>query len=271
MKLSCLPVSLFNQIIDGSMPVAEWARQAREIGFDGIDMSVMFVPMRTRSYLSKLKKEIKAVGMPIVMMTSYPDFTHPDLVQRRREADYFISDIALASELEIKYLRITAGQNHKGIAVDEGVALVSDAFHRMDEVAKRYGVTLLFENHAKPGAWAQYDLSYNPKVFLCICERIKDTGVKINFDTGNAVAWGVDPLKILSQIYDMVEVIHISDMKQRGIFSPTAIGHGVVNNDGVIQYIKSKGFNNWICIEEASGQGLKGIKQARIYISQLLK
>ena len=47
MKLSCLPVSFFAEIIDGRMPVADWARMGADLGLDAIDLSILFVPDRS--------------------------------------------------------------------------------------------------------------------------------------------------------------------------------------------------------------------------------
>ena len=47
MKLSCLPVSFFADILGGRMSVSEWARMGRELGLDAIDLSILFVPDRT--------------------------------------------------------------------------------------------------------------------------------------------------------------------------------------------------------------------------------
>ena len=42
MRLSCLPVSYFGQIIGGAMSVGQWAREAAELGLDAIDLSILF-------------------------------------------------------------------------------------------------------------------------------------------------------------------------------------------------------------------------------------
>ena len=105
MKISCIPVSLFNEILSGKMDIIDWAREAKRIGFDGIDISIAFLKNRTPVYLGELKRKLKETGIPVVMMATYPDFTHPDQMQRDRELLYLQSDIALASELGIKYLR----------------------------------------------------------------------------------------------------------------------------------------------------------------------
>ena len=97
MKISCLPVSLFEDICAGKMELTEWARLAKEIGYDGIDISIMFLKNRTPTYLTKLKERLEEIGIPIIMMTTYPDFTHPDPVQRERELLYLQGDVALCS------------------------------------------------------------------------------------------------------------------------------------------------------------------------------
>ena len=46
------------------------------------------------------------------------------------------------------------------------------------------------------------------------------------------------------------------------MFSPTVIGTGVTPNRAVFRYLKENGFDGWLCIEEASGHGLDGIRNA---------
>jgi sugar phosphate isomerase/epimerase len=262
MKISCLPVSIFGPLSNGEMSIPEWADHAKKMGYDGIDISILFIKNRTPVYLNKLKQEMKKIDIPIVMMTTYPDFTHPDPTQRIREFDYLIHDIALCSELEIKYLRIIAGQAHPEMAIDLGVDLVIKNFRDIVPYAEKYGVGLVYEDHAKPGAWDYVDFSFPPDIFMRIYEGIKDTSIRINFDTGNIVAYGQDPLPLLKEIYDKVETIHITDMKESGKFSPVMIGTGVVPNKEALRFLKEKGFDGWISIEEASGNGLKGIQTA---------
>ena len=84
MKMSCLPVSLFGDICSGKMELVDWAREAKDMGYDGIDISIMFLKNRTPTYLAALKRQLNEIRMPIIMMTTYPDFTHPDSVQRER-------------------------------------------------------------------------------------------------------------------------------------------------------------------------------------------
>lgn len=266
MKMSCLPVSLFEDICSGKMDIAEWACEASRLGYDGIDISIMFLKNRTPTYLSKLKQELSEAGISIVMMTTYSDFTHPDPVQRRREFDYLVSDVALASEIGIKYLRILAGQAHPEMGVEEGIGYVLKNFEKIAPYGELYGVGLLYEDHAKPGAWDYVDFSYPPDIFLRICQGLHDSGIRLNFDTGNITAYGWDTMEVLPKVLDLVETIHVSDMAEKGRFSPTIIGTGVVPNREAFRFLKQNGFDGWLCIEEASGLGLEGIKIAHDFV-----
>jgi sugar phosphate isomerase/epimerase len=248
------------------MDIPEWAREAKRLGFDGFDISVMFLKNRTPAYLVALKKELAEIGLPPVMMTDYPDFTHPNPLQRERELAYLTSDVALCSELGVKYLRILAGQAHPGMGIEEGVDLVADYFHKIDPWGKKFGVELVYEDHAKPGAWDYIDFSYPPDIFLQIFRRIQDTGIRVNFDTGNIVAWGMDPMEILPEIVDKISTIHVTDMAEKGRFSPVGIGDGVVPNREIFSFLKKHGFNGWLCIEEASGRGLEGVRLAHDFV-----
>jgi sugar phosphate isomerase/epimerase len=93
MRLSCLPVSFFAEIIDGRMPVAEWARLGRSLGLDAIDLSILFVQPRTTEHARILRTQIEDAGSRVAMITTYPDFTHPDPAQRLRELDQAIETV----------------------------------------------------------------------------------------------------------------------------------------------------------------------------------
>lgn len=261
MKISCLPVSIFGDICSGKMDLVDWAKAAKEIGYDGIDISIMFIKNRTPTYLAELKRQLDEVGLPIVMMTTYPDFTHPSEEQRERELLYLRGDVALCSELGVKYLRILAGQERLEVSAEDCVKWVVDAFHDIDKCAKRFGVGLVFENHGKPGAWNCVDFTYDPQNFLKICDHIRDTDIRVNFDTGNVTAYGEDPMGVLPKVLDLVDTIHVTDMREKGVFGPTVIGTGVTPNREVFRYLKEQKFGGWLCIEEASGYGLDGIRK----------
>ena len=262
MKVSCLPVSLFADINSGTMSLEDWFKAAPSLNLDGVDISMMFIRDHTAAYLGHLQKMIKDTGVQVIMATTYPDFTHPDKLQREREFLYFARDIALCAQLGIPYLRVLAGQAHPETSIKDGIRWAIDGIRRSADVADRLGVKLLYEDHSKPGAWDYVDFSYPPEIFMEIMDGIWDTSVGLNFDTGNLVAYGQDPLPILKQVLPKVETIHVTDMAEYGKMSPVLIGTGVTPNKECFAYLKEQGWDKWLCIEEASYNGLDGIRQA---------
>lgn len=262
MKVSCLPVSLFSDIISGKMSLKEWLHASKQCGLDGVDISMAFLVNQTPVYLDSVKNALKEENVPIIMATTYPDFTHPNKIQREREFAYFVRDIALCSELQIKYLRVLAGQAHPDTSVKDGIRWAIENIRNASKIADDFGVQLLYEDHSKPGAWNYTDFSFPPEIFLEIVDGIWDTSVGINFDTGNIVAYGQETLPVLEKVFPKVETIHVSDMKEFGVFSPVLIGTGVAPLKPIFQFLKSNGFDKWFCIEEASFNGLTGITDA---------
>jgi sugar phosphate isomerase/epimerase len=63
-------------------------------------------------------------------------------------------------------------------------------------------------------------------------------------------------------VFDQVETVHASDTRVRGRLEPVLLGTGVVPFDEVFRFLKSRGFDGWVCVEEASGMGREGIEKA---------
>ncbi len=264
MSLSCIPVSIFPKIVSGETSLADWAAYADQVGLDGYDASVMFFPSHTAVALDLLKTGLKAASKHAkpFMICSYPDFTNPDPAERRRQLDYLARDLAVGSDLGFQYVRVTAGQNHPGLSIDEGAKLCAGCFEQILPKAESYGMKLVFENHAKPGAWHLVDFSFDVNAFMAVYERIKPLPMGINFDTANAVAAGVEPVDLLRKVYDKVWTIHLNDTSTRGKLTSVGLGKGLVDFDTVFKYLAERGFKGWYCIEEAGGNGWQGIDEA---------
>ena len=259
---SCLPVCLFPKIITGEMSVGEWARAARDMGFNAIDMSILFVPQRTPSSIGKLRRDLKESGMPVAMMTTYPDFTQPDPILRSHQLAHAISDIAVASELEVRYLRITAGQMHQGLPDSEGVKFATECIAECCEYASRWGVGLLLENHSKPGAWEYPDFDFNTGRFLQLIDALAGLPVSINFDTANTYALGDDAVALFRKVYPRVASIHVNDIRDCQALEFVGIGDGTAPIRQVFEVAKEKGYDGLMSIEEVGREGLTGIRRS---------
>ncbi len=268
MQLSCLPVSFFADITTGRMSVAEWARMGAAVGLDAIDLSIMFVPDRSPAALVALRREIEAAGMHVTMVTSYPDFTHPDPTQRERELALEQEVVAVAAALGAQFVRVTAGQAHPETGRDAGIAWAVEGLTRLVEITRRSGVTLGYENHAKPGVWDYTDFSQPPDIFLEIVRRTADVGLGVNFDTGNAASFADDPVVLLEQVIHRVVSVHAADTAVHGELRHVLLGSGITPFIPLFARLKRAGWDGWICMEEASFQGQAGVEAAARFIRQ---
>ena len=269
MKVSCLPVSFFSAILDGRMSLQEWVHMAKECGLDGADVGALLFKNHTPRYMAEITQMLKDEDMQFIMSTASPDFSHPDALQRKREIDYLRRDIAMCSQLNIPYLRVLAGQDYPGLDRKHGIKNVVECLKTGDVIARDYGVQLVYENHAKSLSWDYMDFSYDPDIFFEIMNGLKDTSIGVNFDAGNVVTFGRDPMPVLKEIFPRIITVHVSDAGQKGKMGHVLLGMGVVPLREIFSYLKTNGYDGWLCIEEGSNMGKEGVKKATDYVRAL--
>jgi sugar phosphate isomerase/epimerase len=248
------------------MSVAEWARIGAQIGLDAIDLSILFVPDRSLLSAANLRRQIEAEGIRVTMLTSYPDFTHPDAGQRAKELSLAQETVAIAAELGAKLVRVTAGQAHPDTPVAAGITWAVEGLTRLAECTRDSGVTLVYENHAKPGAWTYTDFSQPPDIFLRIFAGTQGCGLGVNFDTGNATAFAADPLSLLNQVLPRLVSVHAADTAVKNELRPVLLGTGITPFRPLFNLLQRNKWDGWICMEEASFQGKAGIAAAARFV-----
>jgi len=266
MKLSCLPVSLYQDLSAGRRSLANWFALAADLGLDGADISVAHLQSREPAYLDRLRGQAEAAGLPLVTLVSYSDFTHPDPAERRRQIAELKANIGAAARLGALFVRVTAGQAHPGLAQTDGLGWAVEGLTACLDEAATAGVSLLYENHSIGYTWTHFDFSYPAEIFLEIVRRTEGSGLAILFDTANTLAHGDDPLALLEQVKHRVRMIHTNDVRRAGQFEPVLVGSGVAPIEPIFQLMQAAGFDGWISVEEASGRGEAGFWQAIPYI-----
>jgi sugar phosphate isomerase/epimerase len=264
MKTSWLPVTRFKDIISGVLSVERWVEQAAALNLDAVDASCIF--FHGPGHLDPLafREATDRANLHVALFNTYPDFTHPDPAQRRREQADFAIHLRSAAQLGARMVRVTAGQGHPGLDRETGISLAVEGLRYAAGLADQAGIRAVYENHSKPGVWSYADFSHPADIFCEIAGRIKNEPIGILFDTANAVARGDDPLVVLESVIDRVECVHIADSATCGILTPTVIGTGVVPFANLFKRLKSAGYDGWFSIEEASGQA-EGITRALEY------
>jgi sugar phosphate isomerase/epimerase len=251
------------------MSIKEWALEGSSIGLDGVDLSVLFLKSRSPEYLDKVRQEIEETGVRVAMVTTYPDFTHPDPAERKRQLAKLEDDIMTASRLGADLLRVTAGQAHPRVGRREGIEWAVSGLVKAEEFAAGYPVKLAYENHAKPSAWQYADFSHPTDIFLEIVERTAHVSLGVNWDTANTIAYGDDPIPVLRKVLNRVVSVHAADTSTRRQLKHVLLGTGLVPFKEMFQILRDAGFDGWICMEEASFKGPAGVKAAADFVRRV--
>lgn len=73
-------------------------------------------------------------------------------------------------------------------------------------------------------------------------------------------------MPLLEQVIDDVETIHVAHTSTKGRLNHVLIGTGLVPIREVFSLLKKNGFDGWLCIEENSRTGIKGVKKSVEYV-----
>ncbi len=268
MKLSCLPVSLYDDIFSGKSSVANWIQFGAELGLDAVDFSIKFFPERDAATLNHTITALEKFDVRPCMLACYSDFTHPDPTQRQQELVNLKADIALAKTLGAKFVRVTAGQNHPGVERTSGVEWVIDGFRRALDTAESSGITLAYENHTKGAPWDYWDFSQPTEIFLEILNALSDTPLGVCFDTANPLVLNEDVLALLDEVVARVIVLHIFDMREAGKFEAVRVGTGASPIPEVFSRMRRAGYDGWLSIEEASRLGKEGFTESIAFVRE---
>ena len=266
-KISCLPVSLYPEFYAGNITITQWSEQAARLGLDCIDINALFIRERTVAEIAEIRRQLTA---PVLMVSAYSDFTHPDNAVRAEILQTALEDMQRAHAIGAKYIRLTAGQAYPNQPDDQVCQRVYNCFAVCAEKAKNMGLEILLENHSKPGAWQYPDYNFHMERFLMLWERLKRLPISINFDTANAWALG-DWQRILSAVAGRIATVHINDLASVEPLCFCGAGTGIVEMETMLKAVYDTGFRGDICLEEAAFQGWEGLEKAVVYTPALVK
>ncbi len=271
MSLSCLPVSLYGEFRAGTLSLVDWFDLAREAGYDGADISVAHLDSLEEGYLHGLRDQAAARALQVPMLVTYSDFTHPEAAQRDAHWRRLQQELDAASCLGVQYVRLTAGQAYPGVTEAEGQAWSTAGLQRAGTYARDRGVRPLYENHVRGSVWTWNDFTQPVHRYKRVVQAVVQGSPALGllFDTANNLALHDDPVELLDTCLAMTEAIHLADIQETGSFRPVRLGEGVSPHRQILETAIQAGWHGWLSVEEASGNGAEGIRQARRYADQI--
>ena len=287
MKISVFPKCYIDQIcFNHTMTIFDWIEDSKVLGVEGLEMYEGFFASLDEVYLNSVGEAIQKAGYAMPMLCCSPDFTNPDLSNRKRAIEYEAKMIKITRRLggPKAACRILSGQRYPQVSREQGIRWVVEAIEQLLPVARENDIILVIENHYKDGYWKYPEFAQKQDVFLEIVNSINDREYfGVQYDPSNAIVAGDDPIELLRKVIDRVKTMHASDrylepgstleeLRQSdgtiGYFSKLkhgVIGKGLNDYDKIFKMLSEVGYDGWVSIED----GVNGMNEMKRSINFL--
>ena len=224
----------------------EALRLAAGVGFDGVDMRAnkdghiyVDTPREVRRRLAELADSL---NIRIFSVYSYlgGDFVSPDSKVRRRAVEELVAHMELAVDLGASYVRIFPGTRER---TQENYERFIESCKLACREAEDRGVYIGMETHG--------ELAYSGRTCNLILEHVGSEFLKVVYDVAGVFMQGLNPLEELREM-DLSHIIAVQFhdfVREEGRWRPVLLGEGEVPHEGVVEYLKNRGYEGFIVDE----------------------
>ena len=289
MKIAVSTYSFQRLINAGGMSQLDCIRQAREMGFDGVEIMELFPPegMEREEYAGRIASLCRSLDFPVVNYTVSADFLAGSGKNPEAEAIRLQRQVDIAAILGAAGLRhdaawgIPEGSGFRGF--EEALPVLIEGCRRVTDYAASKGIRTMVENH---GAFCQESRRM---------ERLVNGVAHPNFgllvDMGNFLCADEPPEEAVGRLAPYALYVHAKDflLKSGREGSPgpeflrtragnhlrgTVIGHGVVPVAQCLSSLKMAGYDGYVGVEfegmeeplEAIACGLRNLRRCLAWI-----
>ncbi len=250
------------------LTVDEFLVKAKELGFDGVILMAKRPHVSPLDYdqeaRKKLKARIKELGLELVSLAGYTDFTagidKPGIPHTEIQAAYVGEVAKLARDLGTNMVRIFTGYVRPGIPYDKQYATVVEGLKLAAREAAKYGVTLVVQNH--------HDIALHHDEMLWLMKEVNLPNVKVGWDAWSPTLEGLSSEEIRQSILKLqpyiVHTIAADYVKfpryhyentltnyfpAKPVIRAVPIGTGIIDYETFFNTLKEIGYQGYIAYE----------------------
>jgi len=228
-KIGCAAYSYRDYLKDGRMSYEDFIEEAYNIGLDGVEMTLYWLPSRGPQYFRNLKRIALSRGLAISCAGISTNFCSPDPLERERMIKAVEEGVGIARELGAPVLRVFGGYVPEGYSEAQALQWTIEALSRCIAYAEENGVVIALENHG--GITARADS------VIRIIESVGSPWLRVNLDLGNyKESTYEDIAKTVPYAVHIHGKISVSENKK-------------VDYEKVKRILGEKGYNGFISIE----------------------
>jgi sugar phosphate isomerase/epimerase len=250
------------------LSVDEFLVKAKELGYDG----VMLVAKRPhvsphdydKSARARLKAKIDSLGLTLVGLAGYTDFTagidKPGIPNAEIQAAWVGEIAELAKDLGTNMVRIFTGYERPGVPYDKQYAEVVAGLKMAGKLAAEHGVTLAVQNH--------HDIALHHDAMYWLLKEVNMPNVLAGWDAWSPVLEDLTleqqresilkmkPFIINTIVADYVthpRYTYINNLTnyqaEQPVMRAVPVGQGIIDYKNWINTLKEIGYQGWIVYE----------------------
>ena len=251
-----------------TLTVDEFLLKAKELGFDGVMLAAKRPHVSILDYddagRQKLKARIKELGLELVCLAGYCDFTagvdKAGIPNVEIQATYIGELARLAKDIGTSMVRIYTGYERPDVPYDKQYSMVVEGLQMAGKLAAKYGVTLAIQNH--------HDIALHHDAMKWLLDEVNLPNVKAAFDCWSPTLEGLTPEEIKEAIYTMkpyivhtttadykelprytYELNHTNYVRRESQMRAVPIGEGFLDYKTFINTLKEIGYQGYITYE----------------------
>jgi sugar phosphate isomerase/epimerase len=250
------------------LTVDQFLVKASKLGYDG----VMLVAKRPHLSLldydkeqrAKLKARIKELGLELVCLAGYTDFTagidKPGIPHTEIQAAYVGQMAELARDLDCNMIRIFTGYVREGIPYDIQYATVLEGLRLAGAEAAKYNVTLAVQNH--------HDIAIHHDEMYWLIKEVNHPNVKVGWDAWSPTLEGLSTEELRESVFKMKPYIvntiaadyirapqyrydntRTNYIKTDDVLRAVPMGEGIIDYETFFIALKDIGYQGYIVYE----------------------
>jgi sugar phosphate isomerase/epimerase len=251
-----------------TLTVDEFLVKAKQLGFDGVMLAAKRPHVSLIDYddatRQKLKARIKELGLELVCLAGYCDFTSgvdkAGIPNTEIQAIYIGELARLARDLGTSMVRVYTGYERPDLPYDKQYAMVVEGLQLAGKIAAKYGITLAVQNH--------HDIALHHDAMKWLLDEVNLPNVKAAFDCWSPTLEGLSSEEIKKAVYTMKPYIvhtttadykelprfrydlnHTNYLKQESQMRAVPMGQGFLDYKSFINTLKEIGYQGYIAYE----------------------
>ncbi len=273
----------------------EFLLKAKELGFKHIELMAKRPHVSPLDYDSearkRLKERIQELGLKLVCLAGYPDFTasadKPGIPSAEMNAVYMGEVARLAKDLDVTIVRVFTGYERQGVPFDTQWGIVVQGLKMASRKAAEFGVTLAVQNH--------HDIAIHPEATYWLIREVNEPNCKAAFDAWSPALQGINgkeladaackmaPYMVYTTVADYVkhprykyDATVTNYIKEQEVVRAVPFGTGFIDYKSFFQALKDSAYKGYVAYEmcevlEGGGSIENLDKTARAFLKAFLE